>query len=243
MANRRPVYQYFDPNTGRLITAPQKGVLQPMLGPPVQARRRRGFGDIPPNSAGGPGNSVYPYDETEIWNPPSGPGGSSSSMIAVAPNQTSVSNATSNVSNTGFNNPALYKEGGVGDMASPQTMPFSYPFGEAGSWSNPTTFATVPINSGTGSALPVLSQNSQRNSLIIQNNSTATATGDVAPILYVGFNNQPIVGFALALAPGVGIAWDIITPRDSIYVVFGPQVNTGGSVVVRGAVIQGTYAP
>jgi hypothetical protein len=89
---------------------------------------------------------------------------------------------------------------------------------------------------------PVLSLNMQRNALIIQNNSTATAP-DTAPTFYIGFNAQPQIGLNLAVAPGVGILLDIICPRDSVYVTIGPFVNGGGTVVVQGAIVQGTYAP
>jgi hypothetical protein len=107
-------------------------------------------------------------------------------------------------------------------------------------WRNPTTMQSVPINANTQTLTPVLSLNMYRNSLIVQNNSTATAP-DVAPTFYIGFNAQPQVGLSLALAPGAGLLFDIITPRDSIYVQVAGGV--GASVVVQGVVVQGTYAP
>jgi hypothetical protein len=109
-------------------------------------------------------------------------------------------------------------------------------------WRNPTTFQTVPILAATPQNVPVLSLNMERNALVVQNNSTATAP-DTAPTFYIGFNAQPQVGLALAVAPGVGILLDIICPRDSVYLVFGPFVNGGGTAVIQGAVVQGTYAP
>ena len=83
--------------------------------------------------------------------------------------------------------------------------------------------------------------NFQRNMLVIQNNSTATAP-DTTPVFYIGFN-APVssAGFGLALAAGIGITFDIICPRDSIFVL---QAGGGGaSLVVAGVVVQGTYAP
>ena len=127
----------------------------------------------------------------------------------------------------------------------PQTFDpgISLPFGASIiKWRNPTTFQSVPILPSTLGTLPILSLNMQRNALIIQNNSTATAP-DVAPTFYIGFNAQPQVGLALAVAPGVGILLDIICPRDAIYVQQGPSINGGATVVVQGAVVQGTYAP
>lgn len=208
-----------DPKTGALIPVKSTAPRQPMLGPPIRhVLKRRAFGDVP-NSAGGPGNLVDPYEETEVWNPGGAPLG-----VPPPANGSAPAWSSGNSTNTGSG--------------------WATPYGEnADTWHNPTTFATVPINAATNINTPVLSQNYQRNALILQNGSTATVAGDVAPTLYIGFNSQPQVGASLALPPGVGIAWDIITPRDSIFVAFGPFVNTGGSVVIQGAVIQGTYAP
>lgn len=206
---------YFDPRTGALLAQPvARGI---PLGPVPMRSRRRGFGDIP-NSSGGPGPLVDPYTEADgVFN--SGGGGGSA---AATTSQSTA--ATPNPSVTGY-------------------MPASNPYGESDrSWTNPSTFATVPINAQTNTQVPVLSQNYRRNALIIQNGSTATGT-DVAPTLYIGFNAQPLVGSALALAPGQGIAWDIITPRDSIYIAFGPFVNTGSSVKIQGAVVTSTFSP
>jgi hypothetical protein len=99
----------------------------------------------------------------------------------------------------------------------------------------------VPIIASTPINVPVLSLNDQRNGLLIQNNSTATSP-DVAATFYIGFNAQPQAGLAVAVLPnGGGVLFDIICPRDAIYVlVFG---NTGASSVVQGAVVQGTYSP
>jgi hypothetical protein len=117
----------------------------------------------------------------------------------------------------------------------------SLPFGiSIIKWRNPTTMQSVPILGNTPNNTPVLSLNMARNALIIQNNSTATSP-DVPPTFYVGFNAQPQVGLSLAVIPLSGILFDIITPRDSIYVLVAGGV--GVSVVTQGVVVQGTYAP
>jgi hypothetical protein len=214
--NRAPV-QYFDPRTGRLLRPPNN-TQGYALGPaPMRPRTRRGFGDVPA-STGAAGPLIPLYDEAAVYNPPGINSGSASGSVAA-----STAN-TANPSTTGY-------------------LPASGPYGESDRpWSNPTTFATVPINASTNTQVPVLTQNYQRNALIIQNGSLATSP-DVAPTLYVNFNAQPQVGSALALPPGVGVAFDIITPRDSIYIAFGPFINTGSSVMIQGAVIAGTYSP
>lgn len=163
-----------------------------------------------PTPSGGPGNPVEPYDETEVWN------GIDVSAPPAPGTPVTSGNATANAS---------------------ATANVSFPFGETDRlWSNPTTFSSIPI---TGSGV-LLTQNNQRNSLIIQNNSSATSP-DVAPTFYIGFNAAPAAGFALALAPGVGFSWDIITPRDTIYLLIG--TFSGPSVKIAGTVVQGTYSP
>lgn len=177
-----------------------------------------------PMPTGAPGSDVYPYEET---NPPWGanvPGGGSAA-------DTSVLNQPQPIT--------------LPDLATGGYMPVPAPYGQSDprsplKWTNPTTFSAVPINGTTSLSTPVLSLNYQRNGLIIQNNSTATSP-DVAATFYVGFNATPQVGFALTLAPGVGVSFDIICPRDSIYVLFAG--NTGATSVVAGVVIQGTYSP
>jgi hypothetical protein len=117
----------------------------------------------------------------------------------------------------------------------------SIPFGvSVVPWRNPTTMQSVPILASTPVNTPVLSLNMARNALVIQNNSTATAP-DVAPNFYIGFNAQPQQGLALTLAPGAGLLFDIITPRDAIYVLIAG--GTGATQVIQGVVVQGTYAP
>lgn len=205
----------FDPRTGQLIGASPR---QPLLGNPLQRFRRRGLGDVP-SPSGGPGNPVYPYTEEEVWNDFAG--GGVSAPPAMPATVVNPGTATATATATGAT--------------------ISAPFGESDrAWSNPNTFATVPINAATPANIPILSQNAQRSGLILQNNSTATSP-DVAPTFYVGFNSQPIAGFAVALAPGVGFFWDIITPRDSIYILIG--AFSGASVVIAGCAVQSTYAP
>jgi hypothetical protein len=211
--NARPTV---DPRTGVIRWAPQRRGVP--MGPAPMGGRLFTLGDIPA-ATGAAGPLIAPYTEGDIYNPPGLTPSSSSGSVAAS------TAGTSNPGETGY-------------------LPQSSPYGESDRpWSNPTTFATVPINAATNTQVPVLTQNYQRNALIIQNGSLATVSGDVAPTLYVNFNAQPQIGSALALPPGVGIAWDIITPRDSIYIAFGPFTNTGGSVVIQGAVIGGTYSP
>lgn len=178
--------------------------------------------DAVPLPSGAQGSDVYPYDETDTWgaNLPPGAG-----VQTVPPTIGLPTPPTA---------PAY-------DAYQPTTAPFGKTDpASALKWSNPSTFASVPINASTSITAPVLSLNYQRNALIVQNNSTATSP-DVAATFYVGFNAQPSVGISLTLPPGVGIAFDIICPRDSIYVLFAG--NSGATSVVQGVVVQGTYAP
>jgi hypothetical protein len=118
-------------------------------------------------------------------------------------------------------------------------LPLQAPFGDGGSaWENPCSAHTIPISANSGGVLAVLTQNLKRNLLVIQNNSTATSP-DAAPVFYVGFGQIAQVGQGLGLPPGVGIVLDIICPRDAVYLTIGPAVNTGGSVITQGVVIEG----
>jgi hypothetical protein len=173
-----------------------------------------------PLPSGAPASPVSPYDDREVWGGAQGAGVTApldpSSPVPVA------------------DQPKL------GEGADGLSIPFGASFVP---WRNPTTLQTVPITSTTPTNTPVLSTNLQRNMLIVQNGSTGTAP-DVPPILYIGFNSQPIVGFSFGVAYNLGaVIFDILTPRDSIYVVFGPFTNGGGTVVIRGMAGQGTYAP
>lgn len=207
-----------DPGTG---TEPRREVV---------ARRFTGLGGLGGSNASDRGGRTFPgpnggpgaemiYDETELWGT-NGPAGASA---ITAPT----------------------------DPSTPQPPPvdtiqqfdpgISIPFGVSIiKWRNPSTFQSVPILPSTPSNVPVLSLNMQRNALIVQNNSTATSP-DVAPNFYIGFNAQPQQGLALTLAPGAGILFDIICPRDAIYVLIAG--GTGASQIIQGAVVQGTYAP
>lgn len=195
-----------------------------LLIPPGQRRRivtgLAGLGGGPshreggfPGRYGGPGSGVSPYSEEEVWGGPQG-------ATVSAPVDWSVPQA-------------------------PQTGPqssdgLSVPNGQSFvPWKNPTTVSSVPIQLATPVNVPVLSLNLQRNLLIVENNSTATSP-DIAPILYVGFNTVPIIGLSLGIGPfGGSLVLDVICPRDSIYVAWGP--STGASVVTQGAVAQGTF--
>ncbi|MGH3574546.1 MAG: hypothetical protein ACRDUW_22440 [Pseudonocardiaceae bacterium] len=166
---------------------------------------------------GTPGNPVSPYDEQQVWGGPAG-------GAVTAPLDPS--------------SPVPLQE-------TPQLAPgadgLSFSFGQSlVPWSNPTTLQSVPLTPATPTNVPVLSMNLRRSLLIIQNGSTAVSP-DIPPILYVGFNTQPNIGFSLGIAYNLGaVFFDILCPRDSIYVAFGPESNGGGTVVVRGSVVQGT---
>lgn len=125
------------------------------------------------------------------------------------------------------------------DTSTPP-VPLRAPFGEGNSgWTNPTTTHTVPINSNSGGALAILTSNLKRNILILQNNSNATATGDVPPTFFFGFGQIATVNQSIALPPGVGIVLDIVCPRDAIYLTIGPFTNTGASVTIFGVAVEG----
>lgn len=179
-----------------------------------------------PMPDGSEGSPVGPYDESgEVWGTMPGEVGAQAQVAAppADPSQLPV-NAPSPTSDN-----------------STIQMPFGVTFAK---WRNPNTFQSVPITLNTPSNVPVLSLNLLRSGLVIQNNSTATTAGDVAPTFYVGFNAQAQAGLALAILPGGGgILFDLICPRDSIYITIGASTNTGGSVVVQGSIVQGTYAP
>jgi hypothetical protein len=97
---------------------------------------------------------------------------------------------------------------------------------------------SVPIGRSTVSSIALVGVNEQRALLILQNNSTATSP-DSAPTFYFGFGTQPVVGYDLALPPGVGIVLDVRVPSDSIYVAFGPFVNGGGTALIQGVCKEG----
>lgn len=173
-----------------------------------------------PTPAGTPGNDVWPYDETgQPWG-------------FVGP--------------SGFAPPTIGEPPSLSPQTQPGFLPNTTPYGQSDPqanvrWTNPTSCSQTPILASTPSNQPVLSLNYQRNLLVIQNNSTATAP-DTTPVFYIGFNTPaPAAGLGVALAAGIGIVFDIICPRDSVYVL---QVGGGGAtLVVAGVVVQGTYAP
>jgi hypothetical protein len=185
---------------------------------PVMVRNRLGGINYPgPN--GEPTSGYWPYTERQQWGDGSQGGAPSNTVppdIGVIP-------------------PAL---------STQQLDVISTPNGQSTRpWTNPTTYAGFPIILADGSTIKILSSNDKRNSLIIQNTSTATAP-DVAGTLYVGFNTPPSRSTgSLALAPGLGFFWSAADcpPRDDIYVAFFGTVNGGATVILSGAVIQGTY--
>lgn len=97
---------------------------------------------------------------------------------------------------------------------------------------------SVPIGTSTSNALALVGVNEQRALLILQNNSIATSP-DSAPTMYFGFGTQAVVGYDLALPPGVGIVLDIRVPSDAIYVAFGPFTNGGGTARIQGVCKEG----
>lgn len=105
-------------------------------------------------------------------------------------------------------------------------------------YQNPNRSSTIPIGPRTKPNLALVSINPKRTSILMQNNSVATVSGDVAPTMYFNFGAQAQVGIGIGLAPGVGLVLDNNVQADSLYVTFGPAVNTGGSVVVQGAVLE-----
>jgi hypothetical protein len=104
-------------------------------------------------------------------------------------------------------------------------------------YQNPNRSATIPIGPNTLPNIALVGSNPKRVSIILQNNSTATGT-DIAPTMYFNFGAQAQVGIGIGLAPGVGLVLDINVQADSLYVTFGPETNTGNSVVIQGAVLE-----
>jgi hypothetical protein len=115
--------------------------------------------------------------------------------------------------------------------------PLSQEAGPNSGYQNNNRSATIPIGPNTVPYKALCSQNLKRTSILMQNNSTATSP-DVAPIMYFNFGAQAQVGIGIGLAPGVGLVLDNNVQADSLYVTFGTSVNTGGSVVIQGAVLE-----
>lgn len=222
-SHRRPMFQNVpgQPHLKRFIgfegdPIPRKFTGLGSLGSPVD-RRTPGF----PLADGAPHPLINPYDENSIW-------GTNDSM-GIGPSGTVSAPVDPSTPIAPTPGPAAIDPG------------LSIPFGVSIiHWRNPTTMQSVPILPSTPANVPVLSLNMSRNALVIQNNSTATSP-DVAPNFYIGFNAQPQQGLALTLAPLAGILFDIITPRDAIYVLIAG--GSGPSQVIQGVVVQGTYAP
>lgn len=197
-----------------------------MVNQPVRVRQHfggfAGVGNNMPTGNGNPGDPLWMYSENLQLDPPGG--GPGQQTLSLPPP-------------VGQPPPALTPQ--------QRSMP-STPFGQSErDWINPTTYSTIPLNASATTAFPVLQLNYKRNSLIIQNTSTAPTSPDVAPTLYIGFNAEPQVLGSLALPPGLGFYWSAADcpPRDAIYVAFGGSSNTMGSVVISGCVVQGTYIP
>lgn len=84
----------------------------------------------------------------------------------------------------------------------------------------------------------VLAANPQRQLLILQNTSTATAP-DFAPAIYINFKQSAQVGAGILLPPGVGLVFDTSTPIDAVYLTYGAFLNTGGTVKISAIVGEG----
>jgi hypothetical protein len=104
-------------------------------------------------------------------------------------------------------------------------------------YQNPNRSSTIPIGPQTKANLALVAINPKRVSIIMQNNSTAVSP-DAAPTMYFNFGAQAQVGIGIGLAPGVGLVLDNNVQADSLYVTLGPSINTGGSVVTQGAVLE-----
>lgn len=189
------------------------------------AARSGGTDGAFPSPDGSPGSLVYPYGERS---PIYGDGGQGGPLAVTSPPVLDLTGST----------PVPAPPVDTGTTSDGLSVPFG---ASTVPWANPTTLQSVPIIASTPANTPVLSLNLKRNLLLIQNNSSATGAGNTAPTFYVGFNSQPQVGLALALLPGgAGVLFDIICPRDSVYILISGGV---GVFTVAGVAIQGTYAP
>jgi hypothetical protein len=114
-----------------------------------------------------------------------------------------------------------------------------YPWHDAasGGFANNNRSATIPITSTTASNLALVALNQKRISILMQNNSTAISP-DVAPYFWFNFGAIAVAGFGIGLAPGVGIVLDQNVQADALYVTIGTYTNTGGTVVIQGAVLE-----
>ena len=101
--------------------------------------------------------------------------------------------------------------------------------------------ATIPIGPNTVPNKAIVGLNEKRTSILLQNNSTATSP-DAAPTMYFNFGAQAVIGTCIGLAPGVGLVLDQNVQADALYVTLGPQVDTGGTVVIQGAVLETSKA-
>jgi hypothetical protein len=107
--------------------------------------------------------------------------------------------------------------------------------------SDTTEGQTVGIPASVSTAVAIMAANVNRGYLLIENNSSATATGDIAPTLYFAYDGPvplPLI-LAKAIPPQSGLVLDRRVPANAIYVAWGPSVNTGGSVVQGGVIEQG----
>jgi len=100
--------------------------------------------------------------------------------------------------------------------------------------------------------LPILLADNYRNLLIFQNNSTATASGDVAANLLIAVDGPVITQQVTAganvtlfpvngitLVPGESLLLDQRILNNAIYVLWGNSFNTSGTVALGGMCLYG----
>jgi hypothetical protein len=104
-----------------------------------------------------------------------------------------------------------------------------------------TPIALTPVTAASVSPAPgqtmVASAQPKRKMLTIQNNAQATPT-DTAPTMYIGFGQQAVPGYCLALAPNAGISWEVNPPQEDIWVSWGTYSNSAGSTIITGVILQ-----
>jgi hypothetical protein len=107
----------------------------------------------------------------------------------------------------------------------------------------------IPIPANINGNTPLLLEDNTRSLLIIQNNSSVSVAGDVAPNLLISLDGPVhflVSGLgvnyainALVLVPGEGLLMDTRVLGNALYFAWGPATNTGGSVITYGICIPG----
>lgn len=113
---------------------------------------------------------------------------------------------------------------------------------------------SIVIPSNVNPNAPLLLEDNFRNMLLLQNNSKASATGDIAPDLFIALDGPvQTVTFALTpgpgsvtyaynaitLSPGEGLLLDTRVLGNALYFAWGAFNNAGGSVGIFGMCIYG----